>query len=387
MNKTITISAVVLIILLGFGGKYLLSSQSSANQKKGKAPTTKTQLKISTQKVLNENVEQIVEISGRVQAFNKIEVYSEVTGVFKPSNKVFREGAYFSKGQNLVKIDDEVYRNNMLAEKSSLLNQLTQLIPDLMIDYPNSVSKWESFLNEFDLEKPLKPLPSPNSSRERNYIAANNIYTKYYAVKSMEAELDKYTIKAPFNGVVTESSVNPGALVRQNQKIGEFTSTSIYELNAIAKLEDLKFLKVGQKVSLHSEDIDEDFSGTVQRINQKITPETQSVNVFIRTSNPKLKDGMYVTAKVKQNIENAFKVRRSLLINKQNLYVLRDSVVSLRKVQVVGAYDDMAIVKGLPDGAMLITEKFDGIKDGFDLRSLFSDKEQPGKNNLSSLNQ
>jgi len=387
MNKTITISAVVLIILLGFGGKYLLSSQSSANQKKGKAPTTKTQLKISTQKVLNESVEQIVEISGRVQAFNKIEVYSEVTGVFKPSNKVFREGAYFSKGQNLVKIDDEVYRNNMLAEKSSLLNQLTQLIPDLMIDYPNSVSKWESFLNEFDLEKPLKPLPSPNSSRERNYIAANNIYTKYYAVKSMEAELDKYTIKAPFNGVVTESSVNPGALVRQNQKIGEFTNTSIYELNAIAKLEDLRFLKVGQKVSLHSEDIDEDFSGIVQRINQKIMPETQSVNVFIRTSNPKLKDGMYVTAKVKQNIENAFKVPRSLLINKQNLYVLRDSVVSLRKVQVVGAYDDMAIVKGLPDGAMLITEKFDGIKDGFDLRSLFSDKEQPGKNNLSSLNQ
>lgn len=387
MNKTITISAVVLIILLGFGGKYLLSSQSSANQKKGKAPTTKTQLKISTQKVLNESVEQIVEISGRVQAFNKIEVYSEVTGVFKPSNKVFREGAYFSKGQNLVKIDDEVYRNNMLAEKSSLLNQLTQLIPDLMIDYPNSVSKWESFLNEFDLEKPLKPLPSPNSSRERNYIAANNIYTKYYAVKSMEAELDKYTIKAPFNGVVTESSVNPGALVRQNQKIGEFTNTSIYELNAIAKLEDLRFLKVGQKVSLHSEDIDEDFSGTVQRINQKIMPETQSVNVFIRTSNPKLKDGMYVTAKVKQNIENAFKVPRSLLINKQNLYVLRDSVVSLRKVQVVGAYDDMAIVKGLPDGAMLITEKFDGIEDGFDLRSLFSDKEQPGKNNLSSLNQ
>jgi len=387
MNKTITISAVVLIILLGFGGKYLLSSQSSANQKKGKEPTTKTQLKISTQKVLNESVEQIVEISGRVQAFNKIEVYSEVTGVFKPSNKVFREGAYFSKDQNLVKIDDEVYRNNMLAEKSSLLNQLTQLIPDLMIDYPNSVSKWESFLNEFDLEKPLKPLPSPNSSRERNYIAANNIYTKYYAVKSMEAELDKYTIKAPFNGVVTESSVNPGALVRQNQKIGEFTNTSIYELNAIAKLEDLRFLKVGQKVSLHSEDIDEDFSGTVQRINQKIMPETQSVNVFIRTSNPKLKDGMYVTAKVKQNIENAFKVPRSLLINKQNLYVLRDSVVSLRKVQVVGAYDDMAIVKGLPDGAMLITEKFDGIKDGFDLRSLFSDKEQPGKNNLSSLNQ
>ena len=44
----------------------------------------------------------------------------------------------------------------------------------------------------------------------------------------MEATLDKYTIKAPFNVVVTQSNINPGTLVRNGQKLGEFINTYLY---------------------------------------------------------------------------------------------------------------------------------------------------------------
>ncbi len=386
MNKLLTTGIVIVVILIGIGGNFLLSNQNgSANKKNGKAASAKLQKKIRTQLVSNQTVMQTVSISGRVQAYNKIDVFSEVTGVLKSTAKTFRAGRYFKKDERLITIDDEVYRNTMLAEKSMLLNQLTQLIPDLMIDYPENVAKWDAFLNDFDLSKPLQPLPKTSSSRERNYIASRNIYTKYYSVKSMEAMLAKYSIKAPFNGIVTESSVNPGTLVRQNQRIGEFTSTASYELNAIADLEDLKFLKVGQTVLLSSDEINESFSGKVQRINQKISPETQSVNVFIRTSHPKLKDGMYVNAIIKYNVENAFEVQKSLLINNRSLYVVEDSIVKLKEVQVMGSYGDVAIVKGLLDGTKIITEKFEGMKEGLNVNSKVAVKEDGKESKHLSL--
>ncbi len=389
MNKKITIGLVLLIILIGFGGNYLLSNSNSDGKKNGRPSASKMLENMSTQKVFNQTVQQHIEISGRVHAYNKIEVFSEVTGVLKSTGKTFREGRYFKKGQNLIAIDDAVYRNNMLAEKSQLLNELTRLIPDLTIDYPENISTWEAYLNRFDIEKSLEPLPKTQSARERNYLAARNIYTRYYAVKSMEAMLDKYHIKAPFNGVVTESYINPGSLVRQGQKIGEFTNTSVYELNAIAGLDQLQYLTVGQEVTLFSDDLNETFSGKIRRINQKISPETQSVNVYIRTAHPKLKDGMFIRGKVSHKIDNAVEIRRSILINNQNLYVLTDSLVNLKKVNVVSFNGDHAIIKGLPDGTIVITRTFDGIKDGLDLRLRVSEETKPVQStiSLSSVNQ
>ena len=367
LNKTLTAIIVVSIIILGFGINYLLSNQEDVANKAKSKPAIEKQPPIKTETVKNVTVSKLLEIGGRVSAYNKIDLFTEVTGVLKRLEKPFREGSYYAKGQAIIKLDDEVFKNNMLSQKSSLLNQITLLIPDLTIDFPNSVNKWDTYLNEFDLNKPLVELPQTESQRERNYIAARNIYTSYYNVKSMEATLSKYTLKAPFGGVVTAANVNPGSLVLQGQKIGEFTNTSIFELDAIARFEDLKFIKVGERVKLYSEDLSETFTGKIQRINSRISPETQSINVYIITSKTGLKDGMYIKARIEQEIDQAVELHRSHLVDNNKVYVINQSKVELTEIKNLGYNDDFAIVKGLNDGTKVITEHFDGIRDGLEI--------------------
>jgi len=365
LNKKLTAILAIVIIVSGVFIGNVLSEQKPPT----KSPQTSAQAKnpLKTLTVQNQTVERVFEISGMLDALNQIDLYAEVSGVLKNGKKPFKEGVFFAKGETVIQIDDEVYRNNLLAEKSNLLNQLTALLPDLAIDYPNSVEKWNRYLNDFEIESSLKPLPKTDGKRERNYVAARNIYTYYYQVKSMEATLAKYALKAPYSGVVTESLVNPGTLIRTGQQIGEFTNTGVYELQATANLEDVKYLKIGQTVNLVSTDFDGQIAGTIRRINKKITPETQTVSVFIHTSDPRLKEGMYLSAVIRTSISNAIEISRSLLIEKHKLYVLQGETVRLIAVEIAGTHGDKAIVKGLENGDLILTETFDGLKDGHKL--------------------
>ena len=241
------------------------------------------------------------------------------------------------------------------------------VLTDLQIDFPVNAEKWENYLNEFELETPLKPLPGTGSDRERNYIAARNIYSQFYTLKSMEATLAKYTLTAPYDGVVTQSEINSGTLVRSGQMLGELTNTAVYEMEASAGINEVQYLHSGQPVALHSEDISGDFTGVVQRINEKIDQTTQTVSAYIAVKDARLKDGMYLTARITTaQIKDALKISRSLLVDNDKLYVLQDSLLVLQPIEIVAEKDGEVIIKGLPDGTQILAQKteqmFDGMK-------------------------
>ena len=174
--------------------------------------------------IRNTNIPTEVRLTGPVTAYDKVELYAEVSGVCMHTETRFKEGVPYSEDDILIQIDDRVYRNNVLAQKSSLMNQITLLLPDLSIDFPESARRWENYLKAFDLEESLAPLPDVGSEQERYYIASRNIYNLYFTVKSMEETLAKYTLRAPFDGVVTD--IAP----RSEIKRGDVTYTVTIQL-------------------------------------------------------------------------------------------------------------------------------------------------------------
>jgi len=303
--------------------------------------------------------------SGTISARDKINIYAEVSGILEESARRFEVGVAFEKGEPLIKIDDADYRNSVMAEKGNFLNLVIELIPDLKLDFPQSVDKWNNYLTDFDFEKPLPPLPKVDSNRERNFVAARSIYSMYYGVKSMEVTLESYIILAPFNGVVTEADVNPGVVVMNGQSLGEFINTDNFELEIPVSPHDVSGLKTGQKVSLSSQDFSGRLTGVIERINKKIDQASQTVKVFVSVSDKRLKDGMYLTAHIEtKELKDVFEVPPSLLIDDDKLYVIRDSILDLQEIELVGMENGMAIVQGLPDGAVILGEKVSGIYDG-----------------------
>ncbi|MBN2226408.1 MAG: HlyD family efflux transporter periplasmic adaptor subunit [candidate division Zixibacteria bacterium] len=367
LNNKTTIIAVCAIIAVGFLLGGVLGNQKKPMRMRPTAPSTGN---LTTMSVHNGDVSTRFTAGGTLHALDKIDIYAEVTGVLLTTDKPFKAGRRYRAGEVIIHIDDEVYHNTLLAEKSNLLNQLTQLLPDLELDFPESVEKWTAFLNDFDLHEPLKPLPEAGDDRERNYIAARNIYSKYYSVKSMRATLDKYTIRAPYDGVVTESDINPGMLVRNGQKLGEFTGTGAFELEASVGINDVGHLHIGDRVTLTSDDVAGEFPGTIERINEKIDQSSQTVMIYIITEDKRLKDGMYITAEMSTiPIPDAIQVSRELLVGGDRLYTIQDDRLVLQKVEVMVDDNDQVVVTGLADGTVLLTEVVEDAYDGMPLKN------------------
>ncbi len=362
VQRRIGIVAGLLILAAAGYGAYFMSSLKEPPGKKEAVRKVRT---VDTMQVFNTKVATSLPIQGELQAYDKIDIFSEVSGTLEPTERPFKVGSFFPKGSVLIKVDQEEARLGLLSQKSTFLNAITQMMPDLKIDYPDAFPKWRQYLENFDLEKKLAPLPEPGSKQEKLFVASRNIFTQYYNIKSTEERLDKYTLFAPFSGVITEAAINPGAVVRAGQKLGELMNTSRYELEATIPLSDLKYIDVGNSVTLASSDIDGEWKGRIRRINDRVDPNTQTVKVFIGLSGKGLREGMYLTGLVKAtDLEEAVEIPRDLLIDQRAVYVVEDSILSLREVEVLRIDPDGAVVRGLSDGAPLLREPFPGIFDG-----------------------
>ena len=369
INKRISIILIMVIIAVGILVSVILTNQKQPmrrNQNGSGIPPVNVLI------VNNADIKTQFEIGGHLHAYDNVDLYAEVSGILLETPVRFIEGARFKKGDVLIKIDDSVYKNQVLAQKSSLLNQLTLLLPDLSIDFPGSAKSWETYLHNFHLDKDIATLPEPVSDQERYYIASRNIYNQFYSIKSQEATLKKYNLYAPYDGMVTESNINPGTLVRTGQKLGVFTNTSLYELEAYANVYEIQHLKIGDKVDLTCDDVEGVFNGTIQRINEVIDPATQTLKVYIVSSDRRLREGMYCTARVTtQNIPESYRVARNLLIGKDELYAINpDSTLKLVKVHPVTGDDKFMIVQGLDQGISLLGQPLLNAYEGLKLDKL-----------------
>jgi multidrug efflux pump subunit AcrA (membrane-fusion protein) len=360
-------------IVLGIG--LLVVAMLVANKLSEEKPAPPRKAEVSTLPTVNtfpltiEEVPTTLDIQGELVAFDKIDIFSEVTGALVSTSRPFKVGTYFPKGAVLIKVDNAEARLSLLAQKSSLLNAITQLMPDLKVDYPESFAHWQDYLDSFDPEAPIIPLPEAVNEQEKYFIASRNLYTQYYNIKSQEERLDKYEIDAPFSGVITQTSINPGAVVRAGQKLGELMNTGNYELQVTVPLSDLKYIKIGNSVSLTSDDLEGEWSGRVKRINNQVDAGTQTVKVFISVSGKNLREGMYLRGDIAaSSIENAAKIPRELLVDQKAVYVVRDSILKLEPVQVVKITPDAAIVRGIPEGTQLLQELFPNAFDGMKVK-------------------
>jgi membrane fusion protein (multidrug efflux system) len=354
-TRRISLIAALVVLFGGILAMQFLSKQKAPPPKKPKTVTPTR--KIDVKEVENTAVKTNVNVQGRVVAYDKIDIFSEVNGTLIASPKPFKVGTYFKKGEEMLRLDKEEARLSLYSQKSNLLNAISQMMPDLKIDYPESFPDWQSYLENFDIEAPIKAFPEPKSKREKYLIASRNLLSQYYTIKSAEERLAKYTIYAPFSGVLTSVNIQPGALVRAAQPLGMLMNNSNYELEATVPLSDMRFLGLGNKVVLRSPDIKGSWTGVVKRISDQIDPGSQSIKVYIQVNGTKLKEGMYLSGEVASTlIDSAFSIHRDLLVNQNELYIVEDSSLVLKKVEIEKLTSEEAIIRGLGNGVLILNQ-------------------------------
>jgi membrane fusion protein (multidrug efflux system) len=352
MRKSVSIILAILILI---GGGYAASLLM--NREKRQRPTIeKVKPTVFTAKVSNGDVQVFIEESGRLTAKYRADLYAEVQGVMETTARDFKPGSTFNKGDIMVKIRENDYYANLQAQKSVLQNLITSVLPDLRLDYPDVYKKWDNYLKNFDMDKPIGKLPETSSDKEKFFITGKNIYTTYYNTKNLEIILSKYTLRAPFNGILTEALVNPGTVVRPGQKLGELIDPSVYELELAISKSILPDLIIGKSVKVFDiENRELSWNGKISRINGRINTATQTVQVFVEVKGQALREGMFLNASISAKPkQNAFELPRSLLIDDTNLYIVKDSVLQVVAISILHTTNDSIIIRGLEDGTDVV---------------------------------
>lgn len=351
------------IIALSFQLSKIIIDSNPPPRKKAENPIKD----VYTLKVKNGPYQVQIPSKGVLQAYKRVRITARVQGVMQTINPLFKSGQEYRAGQTLTKIEPSEYRANVISQRAGLYNLITSVLPDLQLDFPKAYSQWNNYLKKFDLEKPVPRLP-PMEEQVRLFVSGRGIISSYYSLQNLEKRLTFYQIKAPFNGVLVSVNVTEGSLIRPGQDLGEFIAPGDYELMVALPKSYISKINKGAPVKIKSIDTKKLYTGIVSRINAKVNSKTQSVEVYIRIRDSGLKEGMYMEADINaMEFSNVFSLDRGLLNESLELFVVKDNILSLRKVNPIHFTETLAIIRGLDDGVEIIAQPIIGAYSGMEI--------------------
>ena len=360
----LAVLGIVLVVLSIFvSGKIIANKPVYGSKAKNNVK------EVYVQEVTNQRIKTQVPTNGVLVAHQRITLTSRVQGVLKTIDPLFKTAQSYKKGDMIYQIDDADYSASVKAARANFLSLLTSIIPDLKLDFSNEFSNWSQFLSDLTVTQSLPELPEM-SEKLKLFVSGRGLLSSYYSVQSMEQNLSYYSVRAPFDGVLVEATVTEGSLIRPGQQLGVFIKPGIYELAVQLPKTYVEFIAEGLEVSLNSLDGNQQYQGTISRINASVDSKTQSVQVFILVQDSRLKEGIYLTAQLDAiDIADAFMVKRGLLNAEQQLFVVEDNQLKLKQVEVVYYTQTHAVVRGINDGEQLLALPVLGAFEGMEVNS------------------
>lgn len=322
---------------------------------------------VKVQEIKNDTITILVNGYGRVSSSRNITLTSEVQGILQSGSSDLKPGGTFSQGQLLFKVNDNEAQLALKARKSIYLNLVASALADVKIDFPDSYSKWQNFLDKIDVHSSLPELPEIKTSKERTFLASRNVLSEYYTIKGDEERLKKYQIYAPFNGSIVDVTSEIGAAVNPGAPIATIIKTMGLEVAIPINAIDVSLIKIGDKVDLHNQDKTAVFSGKVVRIAQNINPNTQLIDVFISVDadvKSVLYNGMYLEADIYAGqVYGADEIPRRALLNDGKVYVVQDSIMIKKEIEIIKKNKNTVVVKKLNTNDLVIVEPVSGAID------------------------
>jgi RND family efflux transporter MFP subunit len=199
-------------------------------------------------------------------------------------------------------------------------------------------------------------------------VNEEDLQTDETTLKAKRRDMDKMTIRAPFDGVVSAVYAHPGDLIQVDSPIVTLITTDRVVEAKISE-EDFANIKEGQKATVtflpYGEWL---YHGVVTKILPTADPITQRHLVDLKVTDiapEKLVPGITgeVTIEVNRRHANAIIPRRALL--NENVYVVKDGKVELRPVKKGYVWvTGVEILSGLEPGEEVIVEDLDSFRDG-----------------------
>lgn len=306
------------------------------------------------------SLETKIKVGGRLLSKSEIVISAEVSGKILTGQIDFKRGEVFKEGDLLIKIYDKEAELNLKSRKSTFLNKVASSLPEFKTSFPDQYEKWSAFLVNINIENDLPSLPDLNSSQVKVFVSTRNILSEYYSIKGDELRLKKYNIYAPFNGAITEVNMQVGAIANPGAVLGRIINTEDLEMEVPMEIDDAKWIKVGESVTVYNEDGTEKWQGKLIRKSQDVDVNTQSINVYVSLrsiSSKQLYKGQYLVAEFKGiKLNNVMEIQRSAVFNSNEVFVIKDNRLSKAEIDIKKINERTLFFNGLDEGIEIVIE-------------------------------
>ena len=272
-------------------------------------------------------------LSGTLVAERTAQIRAEVPGSVV---QVFHDpGARVAQGTSLAKIDDRAINDMYLSARSALT--AAQTAAEIAKRELERAEKLQAVgaIADRDLE-----------NARRGDLTARTMHDDAKArLAGAQKQLDATNVLAPYAGIVSERSVNPGDVVAPGSPLFTIVDPATMRLEAAVPAEELSDVRVGATVRFSVTGYPgRTFEGRISSVNPSADPQTRQVRLFARIPNAgnQLVAGLFAEGRVASDSREALTVPEAAVdVRGLSPSVLRLKNGRTEKVEVVlGTRDD-----------------------------------------------
>src|SRR6056297_230996 len=389
-NKKI-IYICLAIILGGVAITALIFSTEPEAQTEG--ATIETAILVDVQPVARGTFEPIIVATGTVQPVEDIILSPLVAGQIIRRDPAFTPGGFVKKNQVLLQIDPSDYRNALELRKSELLQSQTALdtemgrqqiaLQDLQLIASDSLFG-DNPLSEEEQQLVLR---KPQLNAVKASIGASKA-----AMGQAQLNLNRTTIRAPFDAHILSQNVTKGSQVSQGDDLGRLVGTEYYWIIATVPISKLQYLQFatgetekGAPVQIRNPTAwpnGEAREGYLDRQIGALDGQTRLARVLVKVADPlanskelegkpALMIGTFVDVSIQARpLKEVIKISRNYVRSNETVWVMRDGKLEIREVDIILTDDKNAYInKGLENGDMVVVTDLSTVSEGIGLRT------------------
>jgi RND family efflux transporter MFP subunit len=386
------LSAAAAGVLVSCGGTGKVQAKDP-----GEPGVSPAAVSVGVVKVARKDVGRTLTVSSELVPFQEIDVFAKESGFVKDLNVDY--GSRVQKDQVLatleipelqlqVKEDDAAVQNAaaQIPHAQEELNrvQAQQKVLQLQYDRLNGVSQAKPGLvaqQEVD-DSQGKALASAAQveAAKSNLQSAESVLAAAEAKREHDQALFDYSkITAPFAGVITQRFANLGTLMQagtssstQAQPLVRLSQDDLYRLVIPVPESYVKFIHLGDPVSVNVPSLNRTFPGKVARFSVDVREDTRTMHTEVDVPNPSriLLPGLYAEATIAlEKKDGAIAVPLQAVDQDDNTTTVDvvDSSGKIERRQIVLGIQtatDAEVLSGLQEGELVVVSDRSGLKAG-----------------------
>ncbi len=267
----------------------------------------------------------------------------------------FQDGAFFQKGDILVKLDTSDLEAQIINAQADLARSEASLIQE-KATAAQALRNWKDI--GFDEEPNDLVLRKPQLRQAEANLAAQQA-----ALNQAKINLQRTSIKAPINGRVRTRLVGPGQSVSANSNLGEIYATDAAEIRlplSSVQLEQITIDEQGnQNIPVTLTDAINSnnkttWQASIQRVEGELDAASRELFVIARiedpfgiiSSAPPLRINQPVKAAIIGNtLKDAFIIDRKHLYGANEIILIEDNAILRQEINIIWTTPDTVITQ------------------------------------------